>query len=94
MDGWNITQLGMPNIIPVQAHKSQEVMNSPKKLVIIEEIFLDIGKQMLEINYTLNLGQLLKITSKIKRYLQQKLYHKKTQNFSKTTTKKEVNSLV
>jgi hypothetical protein len=44
-------------------------MNSPKKLVIIEEIFLDIGKQMLEINYTLNLGQLLKITSKIKRYL-------------------------
>jgi len=30
-----------------------------------QEFFLNIGKQMLEIDYTLNLGQLLKITHKL-----------------------------
>jgi hypothetical protein len=35
--------------------------------------FFNIGKQMLKINYTLNLGQLLKITLELKRYLWQKL---------------------
>jgi hypothetical protein len=39
------------------------------KKLIIEEIFLDIGKKMLEINYILNSGQLFKITPKLKRYL-------------------------
>jgi hypothetical protein len=40
----------------VEAQNSQEVMNSQKKLIIVKEIFLDIGKQMLETNYTLSLG--------------------------------------
>jgi len=31
-------------------------MNSQEKLITIEEIFLNIGKQMLELNYILNLG--------------------------------------
>jgi hypothetical protein len=35
--------------------------------------FLDIGKQMLETSYTLNLGQLIKIALELKRYLWQKL---------------------
>jgi hypothetical protein len=48
--------------------KFVEIVNSQGKLIIID-IFMDIGKQMLETNYTLNLRQLLKITSKIKRYL-------------------------
>jgi hypothetical protein len=39
----------MPNITPTEAQKSQDVMNSQEKLIIIEEIFLDIVKQMLEI---------------------------------------------
>jgi hypothetical protein len=68
MEGWSTIWFGMPNIIPVDAQKFQEVMNSQGKLIIID-IFMDIGKQMLEKNYTLNLRQLLKITSKIKRYL-------------------------
>jgi len=34
----------MTNIIPMEAQKSQEVMNSQEKLIIIEEIFLNIGK--------------------------------------------------
>ncbi len=55
MEGWSTTQLGMPNITPVDAHKYQEIMNSQGKLTTIEEIFLNIGKQMLETNYTLNL---------------------------------------
>jgi hypothetical protein len=48
-------------------------VNSQRKLITIEEIFLDISKQMLETNYILNLGQLLEIAPKLKRYLWQKL---------------------
>jgi len=44
-------------------------VNSQEKLITIKEIFLDIGKQMLETSYTLSLGQLLKITFELKRYL-------------------------
>ncbi len=73
MEGWNTTQSSMPNTIPMETHKYQEVMNSQKKLIIVEEIFLDIGEQMLETNYTLSLGQLLKITPKLKKYLWLKL---------------------
>ncbi len=51
MEGWNTTWLGMPNIIFVDAQKFQ-VVNSQGKLII--EIFLDIGKQMLETSYALN----------------------------------------
>jgi hypothetical protein len=61
MEGWNTTWSGMPNTTPVDAHKYEEIRNSQGKLIIIEEIFLDIGKQMLETNYTFNLRQLLKI---------------------------------
>ncbi len=53
-------------------------MNSQGELITIKEIFLDIGKQMLEINYTLNLGQLLKIALELKKYLWQKLNLEKT----------------
>jgi hypothetical protein len=69
MEGWNITWPNMPNITPVEAQKSQEAMNSQEKLNIVEEIFLDIGKQMLKTSYTLNLGQLFKIAHEVKRYM-------------------------
>jgi hypothetical protein len=49
---------------------------------------------MLETNYTLNLRQLLKITFELKRYLSQKLKLEKTQNVSKATTNKHVDSSV
>ncbi len=44
MEGWNTTWRSMPNTTPLEAHKSQEVVNSQEKLITIEEIFLDIGK--------------------------------------------------
>jgi hypothetical protein len=65
-------------------------VNSPKKLITIEKIFLDIGKQMLKTNYTLNLGQLLEIAPKLKRYLWQKLKLEKIHNVSKATIEKQV----
>ncbi len=49
---------------------------------------------MLEINYNLNLGQLLQIVPKLKRYVWQKLKLKKTQNLSRATIDKQVGSLV
>jgi hypothetical protein len=55
MEGWNTTWPNMPNTTPVEAYKSQEVVNSQEKLITIEEIFLNISKLMLETNYTLNL---------------------------------------
>jgi hypothetical protein len=88
MEGWNTTWPNMPNTTCMEAQKSQEVMNSQEKLITIEEIFLDIGKQMLETNYSLNLGQLPKIAPELKRYLWKKLKQKKTQNLSKTTIEK------
>jgi hypothetical protein len=44
MEGWNTTWQGMPNIIPMETQKSQEVMNSKEKPIMIEKIFLDIRK--------------------------------------------------
>ncbi len=66
MEGWNTTWPGMPYIIHVKTQKFQEVMNSSKKLIIVQEIFLDIGKLMLKTSYILNLGQLLKIAFELK----------------------------
>jgi hypothetical protein len=45
---------------------------------------------MLETSYTLNLGNLLKIVPRLKRYLWHKLKLDKTQNPSKTTTDKQI----
>jgi hypothetical protein len=49
---------------------------------------------MLETCYTLNLGQLLKINLELKRYFWHKLKLEKIQNVNKTTTDKQVGSLV
>jgi hypothetical protein len=49
---------------------------------------------MLEISYTLNLGQLLKIVLKLKRYLWHKLKLNKFHNPSRPNTKKQVNFLI
>ncbi len=94
MEGWNITWPNMPNTTPVEAQKSQEAMNSQEKLNIVEEIFLDIGKQMLKTSYTLNLGQLFKIAHEVKRYMWQKLKQEKIQNVNRVTTNKQVGFLI
>ncbi len=72
---------------PVEAICNAELQG---KLIPIEEFFLDIGKEMQETSYTLNLGQLLKIAHELKRYFWQKLKLEKTQNVNKTTTKKKL----
>jgi hypothetical protein len=59
-------------------------------MITVEEIFLDIGKQMLETSYNLNLGQLLKIAPKLKKYLWQKLKLEKIQNLNRAITNKQV----
>jgi hypothetical protein len=61
-------------------------------MITIEKIFQDINKQMLEINYILNLGQLLKITLELKRYFWQKLKPQIFLNLSITTIGKQVSS--
>ncbi len=94
MEGWNTTWLGMPNTTLVETHKSLEVVNSQEKLIIVKKKFLDIGKHMLETSYTLNLGQLFKIAHELKKYLWKKLKLEKTQIVNRTTTKKQVGSLV
>jgi hypothetical protein len=43
--------------------------SSEGKLITIEEIFLDIGEQMLETSYILNLRHLLEIAHELKIYL-------------------------
>jgi hypothetical protein len=57
----------MPSSIePGNPTKLQEIPStSPSKTIFVDEIFQDINKQMLETNYTLNLGQLIKITSNL-----------------------------
>ncbi len=52
MEGWNITWLGMPNVILLKTQKYEEVVISQEKLIIIKEIFQDISQQMLETSYT------------------------------------------
>jgi hypothetical protein len=56
MEGWNTTWPSMPNITLMDAHKSQEVVDSQEKLITIEENFLNIGKHMLKTSYISNLG--------------------------------------
>jgi hypothetical protein len=56
MEGWNTTWLSMPNTTLVEVEKFQEVVNSQEKLIIVEKLFMDISRRMLEISYTLSLG--------------------------------------
>lgn len=60
MDGWNTIWPRMPDITPsLKIHKLQKFIVPQSKLKLVEEIFQDVNKQMLETSYTLNLGQLL-----------------------------------
>ncbi len=55
-----------------KSHKTIQVTRSTfylSKQVYAKEIFQDISKKMLETNYTINLGQLLKIAPKLKKHL-------------------------
>ncbi len=63
-------------------------MVSQNKLILIKEIFQDINRQMLESNYTVNLGQLLKMVPKLKRYMWQKMKPNKPYSVTKIIIKK------
>jgi hypothetical protein len=50
----------MPDITPsLEIPKLQEFIVPQNKLILVEEIFQDINKQMLETSYISNLGKLL-----------------------------------
>ncbi len=75
----------MPDTTPsIDSQKPQEFVVSQSKLILVEEIFQDINRQMFETSYTLNLGQLLKMVPKLKRYLWQKMKRDKPQIVVKT----------
>jgi hypothetical protein len=59
---WTTSWVGMlGSTKPTKPTKLQEVPStSLSKIIFVEGIFQDIIKQMLETNYTLNLGKLLK----------------------------------
>jgi hypothetical protein len=74
MEEWNITWLGMLDTTPfLETSNPQEYVISQSMLILMEKIFQDISKQMLETSYTLNLGQLLKMVPKLKRYIWYKM---------------------
>ncbi len=69
------SQAGMPSLVElVEPTKLQEVPStSPRKNILVEKIFQNISKQMLENSYTLNFEQLIKISPDLKKYVWQKL---------------------
>ncbi len=82
--------LGMPDTTPsIKILKPQESRASQSKLILVKKILQDINKQMLETKYFMNLGQLLKLVPKLKRYVWQKVKQNKPQSVQKTITKKK-----
>ncbi len=68
---WTIGWIKMLSLVGlIERLEIQKVPSTfPSRLIHAEEIFQNINKQMLEIGYTLNLGQLFKITLDPKKYL-------------------------
>ncbi len=68
---WITIWAGPPSLIELtKPTKLYEIPStSQRKIIYVEEVFQDSNKQMLEINYTLNFGQLLKIATCLKKYL-------------------------
>jgi hypothetical protein len=48
MEEWSTNWLGMPNTTLMETQKSQQVINSPEKLITVEEI-LNVQKQICKI---------------------------------------------
>jgi hypothetical protein len=86
----------MPSFVePRNPTKLQEMPStSPSKTIFVEEIFQDINKQMLKTNNTLNLGQLIKITPNLKKYLWQKLKIDKPYMKTKAINEKTTTSII
>jgi len=93
---WTTSWARIPNSIKLtNLTKLQEVPStSPSKIIFVEEIFQDISKQMLETNYTLNLGQLIKITIDLKKYLWQKMKTNKPDMNTKAVNEKAITFVV
>ncbi len=62
------------SIEPIVPQNLYDIPNN--KVMFMGHIFQDINKPMLETTYTLRLGQLLKITLDLKKYMWQKLSQK------------------
>jgi hypothetical protein len=68
---WSIGLARLPKSkVSVEPIVSQGLYVNPiNRVMSMEQIFQDINKQMLETTYTLRLGQLLKITLDLKKYM-------------------------
>ncbi len=63
------------SIEPIVPQNLSNIFNN--RIMSMEQLFQDISKQMMEITYTLRLGQLLKIAPYINEYMWQKMKPKK-----------------
>ncbi len=68
---WSTSWAGLPKSeVSIEPIVSQSLSTNPmNRVMFMEQIFQDISKQMLETTYTLRLGQLLKITPYLKKYM-------------------------
>jgi hypothetical protein len=71
---WTTSWARMPSSTkPTKTTKLQEVhFKFPSKIIYEKEIFQDISKQMLETNYILNLGWLIKKNTRFEKILMAK----------------------
>jgi hypothetical protein len=68
---WNTSWARLPKAeVSIEPIVSQNLFIIPNNIIMcMEHIFQDINKQIMEITYTLRLGQLLKITPDLKKYM-------------------------
>lgn len=63
----------LPSLVPLSLPMlMQPSIPIPSILQFVEKILQDINQQVLDTKYTKNLGQLIKITLKLRQYLTQK----------------------
>jgi len=76
---WNTSWVGLlESKVSTKLIISQSLSIKPINTIMsMEQMFQDINRQMLEMTYTLSLGQLLKITPDLKKYMWQNLKPKK-----------------
>jgi hypothetical protein len=81
----------MPNTTPsIKTLKLHESIVSQSKLIMVEEIFKDISRQMLEINYILNLGHLLNMALELNTNLWKIMKPNKPQSIAKLVIEKTI----
>ncbi len=89
---WNTSGARLLKVeVSIKPMVPQNLSIIPNNIVMsMEHIFKYINKQMMETTYTMKLGQLLKITLDLKKYMWQKLKPKKLNITSKVISEPNV----